>query len=103
MRQVDVQQRDAEYRTVGGDQRQEDPEQPVERRAGFPHHHFGELHHHGDHQDKAQCAQIENIQRDQDKGIHQPRADGGECHHKCGGKPHAYSSFQLFGDPHKGA
>ena len=54
MPEVNVEQRHAEHRAVGGDQWQEDAQQAIQRRAGFTHDHFGKLHHHGDDQDKGQ-------------------------------------------------
>ena len=58
MTRVDVQQRHAENGAVSGDQRQEDAQQAIERRAGFAHHHFGKLHHHRDNQNKGQRTEI---------------------------------------------
>ncbi|MNY68810.1 hypothetical protein D3C86_2066360 [compost metagenome] len=75
MSQVDVEQRHAENRAVGGNQRQENTEQAIQRRAGFAHHHFRKLHHKGNHQDKSQRAQIGQAERDQYPGINPPGAN----------------------------
>ena len=58
---IDIEQCDAQYGTVGGDQRQKYPQNPVQKRAGFANHHLGELHHHRDHQNKADRSQISEI------------------------------------------
>ena len=42
----------------------EDPQQAVQRRAGFAQQHFGKLHDDGDNQNKSQRAQIDEIERD---------------------------------------
>ena len=100
---VDAQQRDAQHGTVGGDEGQEDAEQAIEGRAALADHHLGELHHHGDHQDEAQGAQVGDVQRDQDIVLHQIGAGAGERHHEGGGQSHADGGFQLAGDAHEGA
>ena len=49
-----VEQCHAEYRAVGCDQGQEDAQHLVEHGAGLVHDHLGELHDHGNDQDKTQ-------------------------------------------------
>lgn len=100
---IDAEQRHPEHRAVGGDEGQEDPQQAIEGRAALAHHHLGKLHHHGDHQNKGEGAQIGDIQRQQDIVLHQIGAGTGEGHHEGGRQPHADGGFQLAGDPHKGA
>ncbi len=96
--EVDVKQRYAQHRTVGGDQRQEDAQQAVECRAGLAHHHLGELNDDGDHQNEGERAQIHQIQRNQNKGVDHPGADGGQRHNEGGGHSHADGAFQLLGN-----
>ena len=103
MPKVDIEQRHAQHRAVGGDERQENAQQAIQGRAGFPHHHLGKLHHNRNDQNKGQGAQVEHVQWDQDPGINQPCANGGHRHYEGGRQPHAHCRLQLFGDAHKRA
>ena len=61
---LDIEQGHAQHGAVGGNQGQVDAQHLVERRRDFADHHFGELNHRGDNQDKGQ-----NSQRAQFKGL----------------------------------
>lgn len=63
MPKVDIEQRHAQHRAVGGDERQENAQQAIQGRAGFPHHHLGKLHHNRNDQNKGQGAQVEHVER----------------------------------------
>ena len=54
----DVEQRYAEHRAVGGDQRQVDAQHLMQHRAGLLDHHLGELDDGGDGDDEGQRAQV---------------------------------------------
>ncbi|CSF44915.1 Uncharacterised protein [Shigella sonnei] len=101
MPEIDIQQRHAEHCTVGGDKRQKNPQQTVKHRAGFAHHHLGELHDHSNHQNKCQGAQVNQIKWDQNPRIDKPGANRRQRHHKRCCQPHAHRGFQFFGNPHK--
>ncbi len=58
MPRLHVQQRRRQNRAVGGNQRQVNAQRLIKQRAGFMHHHLGELHHYGDHQNEGNSTQI---------------------------------------------
>ena len=100
---VDVQQGHTQHRAVGGDQGQVDPQNPVQQGAGFAHHHLGELHHHGDHQDEGDGLQVAQAQRLQQEVVGQVAAGGGQGEDEGGGHGHAHGGLQLVGDTHERA
>jgi hypothetical protein len=63
-----VEQRDAEHRAVGGDQRQVDAERLIEAGAGLLHHQLDELNDGGDDQDEGQDASRTDL-ADEAEGI----------------------------------
>src|SRR5690606_17000224 len=98
---VGVQQRHAEYGAVGSDQRQEDAQYAIQQRAGLVHHHLGELHDHGDHQDEGNGAQEFQLEGQQDVLVGQVTENGGQGQHEGGGHGHADGRLQLAGNTHE--
>jgi hypothetical protein len=98
-----IEQGHTEYRAVGGDQRQEDAQYLVQHRAGLVHDRFGELHHHGDHQDEGDGAQVFQAERFEQVLVDQVAADRGKRQNERRRQPHAHGGFQLARDTHEGA
>ena len=100
---VGVEQGDAEDDAIGGDQRQEDAEHPVQQRAGLLHQHLGELHHHRDHQDEADGAQVLQVQRAQHVALQDMAAHRRQGQDEGGGEGQADGRLDLPRHAHERA
>ena len=96
-----IKQCHAQHCTVGGDERQENAQNVVQQGAGFMHHHFGELHDYGDHQNKHNGAHEFDTQRREDILIDQKTAYRGQRQYECGCQRHTNGGFQFAGHTHK--
>jgi hypothetical protein len=99
----DIQQRHAEHRAVGGDQRQVDAEHLVQQRAGLLDHHLGELHDGGDGDDERQRAQVLEPERHQQVVVDDVAGAGGDGEHEGGRRAHAEGRLELPGNAHERA
>ena len=77
---VGREQRQAEDRAVGGDQRQEDAQRLEQRGAELLDHHLHELHRAGDDHDEADQPQVGRV--GQDEAVQEPGRQRGDDHHE---------------------
>jgi hypothetical protein len=101
--QADVEQRHAEHRAVGGDQRQVDAQHLVQHRAGLLDHQFGELHDGGDGDDEGQRAQVFELVGHQQPAVDQVAGAAGHGEHEGGRRAHAERGLQLLRHAHERA
>jgi hypothetical protein len=99
----DVEQRHAEHRAVGGDQRQVDAQHLVQQRAGLLDDQFGELHDRGDHDDEGQRAQVAEIEGLQQVVVDQVAGAGADGEHEGRGRAHADGGLELLRHAHERA
>lgn len=67
------------------------------------YHHFRELNHDGDDQDKSNRTKVFQFQGCQQVFIDQVTAHGGQGQHEGGGQRHTGGGFQFSGYTHEGA
>ena len=98
-----VQQRHAQHRAIGRNQRQINTQDAVEQRTGFLDHHFRELDNRGDGDDERDCAQIAQVKGRQKPAVDDIACAGGHRQHKGRCHAHAQRRFEFLRHAHKRA
>jgi len=98
---LDGEQRQAEHRAVGGDQRQVDAERLIQRRRRFLDDHLDELHGRRDDQDEGENPQIAEIERRQQPVLEHPGGGARQGDDEGRGKAHPQRAVHVAGDPHE--
>ena len=98
-----VQQRHAQHRAIGRNQRQINTQDAVEQRTGFLDHHFRQLDNRGDGDDERDRAQIAQVEGRQEPAVDDIACTGGHRQHEGGCHAHAQRRFEFLRHAHKRA
>jgi hypothetical protein len=97
-----LEQRDAEHRAIGGDQRQVDAQRAEQRRAVFLQHHLDQLHRRGDDHDVGDQAQELEVEGRQQQ-VEAVGAERSDEHDEGSRHTHREGRVELARDAEEGA